>query len=61
LIRTELLEQLAVNYGVSVSSDEINEELSSIYEQAVGGEEEVKTTLTELYNWTPKRIWKKYN
>jgi len=58
LIRTELLEQLAASYGVSVSTDEVNEELTSIYDQAVGGEEEVKETLIELYKWTPEEFGK---
>lgn len=53
LIEKELLQELADQYTIQVTQDDIDSEYTAtILPQAAGGEEEIQKTIDTLYGWT---------
>jgi len=51
MIEQKLIEQLALDYQVNISQEEINNQILEITEE-IGGEDALSDQLKELYNWT---------
>ncbi|MCL5794762.1 MAG: peptidylprolyl isomerase, partial [Patescibacteria group bacterium] len=57
MINNELLNQLATNYAISVSQDEINKQTENIAKE-IGGKEALDQQLKELYGWSLENFQK---
>lgn len=51
MIESVLAEKLAKEYGISISDQEIRDELNKVVEQ-VGNEEQLKSNLDKMFGWT---------
>lgn len=58
IIREHYTEQLAEQYDVTVTAEELNSEFDAVVAEATS-EEEVVSTLTRLYEWTPDQFKQK--